>query len=224
MSVDSVWEQGIYGEGKHLNRYPYDSVVSFVFRHAPRDRPRDQQWALDVGCGAGNNAWFLAREGFRVAGVEGSHSAVTFAKKRLASEGLDADLRVGDFVELPFERGQFDVAIDRGSITCCGHADAARAVAEVRRVLRPGGVFFFNPYSSEHTSASAGIAQSDGRRIDIDRGNLTGVGGIAFYDAERVTELTRGWEVLAKDHVRVVSFADDTVHAEWRIALRCPKE
>ena len=34
--MSSPWETDIYSQQKHLNRYPYDSVVTFVYRNAPR--------------------------------------------------------------------------------------------------------------------------------------------------------------------------------------------
>jgi len=64
-SFDPHWEQQIYGQGAHLNLYPFDVVVTFVFRNAPRDRPRSEVRIVEIGCGAGNNLWFAAREGFR---------------------------------------------------------------------------------------------------------------------------------------------------------------
>jgi hypothetical protein len=62
-TFDPVWDE-IYGQGRHFNHYPYDAVVSFVFNNRPGDRPRDQVRVLEVACGAGNNLWFAAREGF----------------------------------------------------------------------------------------------------------------------------------------------------------------
>jgi len=98
INPDPIWESEIYSQGHHLNRYPFDAVVSFLFRYRPRDKPREQTDVLEIGCGAGNNLWFAAREGFRVAGIDGSESAISFAQKRFESEKLSGDLRVGNFL------------------------------------------------------------------------------------------------------------------------------
>ena len=102
-AFNPIWEKEIYGQGRQLGRYPYDAVVSFVFRYAPRDRERSAVRILEIGCGAGNNLWFAAREGFSVTGIDGSATAIDYARKRFAEEGLSGDLRVGDFTALPFE-------------------------------------------------------------------------------------------------------------------------
>src|SRR5262245_53509995 len=119
-TFDPIWEDAIYGQGQKISRYPFDIVVTFVYRNYPRHKPRHDVRILEVGCGSGNNLWFAAREGFQVAGIDGSSSAIAYAQKRFAEEGLTGDLRVGDFTQLPFESDSFDLAIDRGSLTCCG--------------------------------------------------------------------------------------------------------
>jgi SAM-dependent methyltransferase len=220
-SFDPFWEEK-YASG-HTQRYPWDAVVSFVFRHAPRDRPRSEVRILEVGCGTASNLWFAAREGFSVAGVEGSESAVDAARKRFAEEGLHADLRVGDFTSLAFADRQFDLVIDRGALTCCGYGDARRAVGEVRRVLREGGKFFFNPYSKRHSSAASGRSGADGLRLDISAGTLVGAGQLCFYGPEDVDRaLGAGWEVLSRQHGEWVELAATPAlsHAEWRIIVQ----
>jgi SAM-dependent methyltransferase len=222
-NIDKVWENEIYGQGKHLNRYPFDVAVTFVFRHAPRDRPRSEVRILEIGSGAGNNLWFAAREGFQVTGIEGSASAVAHARKRFADEGLSGEFIVGDFTSLPFEDGQFDLVIDRGSLTCCGFSAAQQAVGEVRRVLVPGGTAFFNPYSERHSSYTSATAGPDGLRLDAREGTLVGVGGICYYgrrDVERL--LGEGWELVSVQHMEMVEMATPQymVHAEWRVIAR----
>jgi SAM-dependent methyltransferase len=216
--VTSIWDE-IYGRGAHLNRYPWDVVVSFVFSNAPANRPREEISVLEVGFGAGSNLWFAAREGFEVAGVEASPSAVEHARRRFDEEGLAGDLCLGDFRTLPFSDASFDLAIDRGSLTCVGRSDASRAVAEIRRTLREGGKFLFNPYSSAHSSARSGAAGDDGVVEEITAGTLVGVGPICFYDRAHIEQvLGDGWAIHTVQHLFLGSDDEnDAVHAEWRV-------
>ncbi|NEO02836.1 MAG: class I SAM-dependent methyltransferase, partial [Moorea sp. SIO3I7] len=127
-TFDPIWEAK-YSAG-HRNLYPWDIVVSFLFRNYPRNKPRNEVKILEIGCGTGNNLWFAAREGFNVSGIEGSSSAIASAQDRFTTEGLTGDLRVGDFTQLPFESNSFDLVFDRGSLTCCGFTAGQQAVAE----------------------------------------------------------------------------------------------
>src|SRR5262245_64162803 len=52
---DPAWENNVYGQGRHLNRYPHHAVVGFVFRHYGRVVDRQRVQFCELGCGAGNN-------------------------------------------------------------------------------------------------------------------------------------------------------------------------
>lgn len=218
----ALWESK-YQSG-HRERYPWDVVVSFLFRHAPA-RPVADVQVLEVGFGAANNLWCAAREGFAVSGVEQSETAVAMAKARFADEGLVGDLRCGDFTALPFASDHFDLAIDRAAITCAGSAEAVRAVRELGRVMRPGARLLSCLYSSLCTSAASGTLQIDGRRHDIDAGSLTGVGPLRFYTEAEVRQLFAGWTVYQLQHVerREVAAAAPVVHAEWMVIAEKPQ-
>lgn len=221
--TDLYWEEEIYARGRHFNRYPYDIVVSCIFRWCPRDKPRGETNILEVGSGAGNNLWFAAREGFKVAGIDGSTSAIAYARKRFVQERLEADLRVGNFLDLPWSENSFDLAIDRCSLTCAGLEDQRKAVGEIHRVLRPGSVFLYNCYSDRHTSAHSGTRLPDGRISEITEGALAGIEGLHFSSRNDVESLfSIGWEVLKIDHLILQDLSPVSVgdHAEWRLIVR----
>lgn len=218
LTFDPIWEQK-YAAG-HAQRYPWDAVVSFVFRNAPRERPRSEVRILEVGCGTASNLWFAAREGFSVAGVDASASAIATARQRFAAEGLDGDLRVGDFTQLAFDADSFDCVIDRASLTCCGGTALRQALAEVHRVLRPGGRLFFNPYADNHSSARAGRAIGDGLTGDITGGTLVGVGQLHFVGRREIDELfADGWILRQVERLELADMLGPQggLHAEWRV-------
>lgn len=89
---------------------------------------------LDLGCGEGRVGAELDRRGHRVVGVDSSPGMVASAREVVEAE-------VADAVALPFEEGAFDVVVAFMSIQDMDDLDAA--VAEVGRVLAPGGRFCF---------------------------------------------------------------------------------
>lgn len=216
---DRRWDDAIYARGAQLNRWPYDAVVSFLFRHAPRERERAHVRVLEIGCGAGNNLWAAAREGFRVAGVDASPLAIDAAARRLRDEGLGGDLRVAGFEALPFADRAFDLAIDRLALTCAPRATALDAEGELRRVLGAGAKLYTNVLSRAHGTAQTPALEPDGALVDPDRGTLAGMPHLRFYGPAELDELwgRGGWRELAREHVEIRGSAG--VHAEWRLVL-----
>lgn len=223
-SFDPLWRQiypQLYAQGLE-DRAPYDCIVTFVHRNKPKkDRPDIR--ILEVGCGTGNNIWYLVREGFNLSGVDASLEAISYANRRLNEENLDADLRVADFTQLPYAENTFDLVYDRGSLTCCGLTSARKAVQEIHRVLVAGGRFFFNPYSTEHSSAKSGRLIEDNLTVDIQAGSLVGCGQLCFYDRAKVEELLpEPWQVESLSLLQTQEFlgARASVHSEWQVIAR----
>lgn len=100
---------------------------------------RPGERALDVATGTGNTALALAEAGADVVGVDVSPAMLAQARARTDEEGVAVEFREGAAESLPFEDGAFDLVTAR-------HAphhfrDVSRFLAEVHRVLRPGGRF-----------------------------------------------------------------------------------
>ncbi|MES2661924.1 MAG: class I SAM-dependent methyltransferase [Pseudomonadota bacterium] len=220
-TFDPIWETK-YNSG-HTQRYPWDAVVSFIFRNAPRDQPRNQVNILEVGCGTASNLWCAAREGFNVTGIDASISAIEYAQQRFKEENLSADLQVADFTNLPFENNSFDLIIDRCALTCCGFSAAKRAINEIHRVSKTNAIFFFNPYSDFHTSASSGKKLSDGLISDIQDGTLVDTGQLCFYNRSAIElALKNSWNIFDIEHLELekILSSKKSVHAEWRVLAK----
>ena len=106
--------------------------------------PRDAR-LLDVGCGPGFWVRFFARRGFtNVTGCDLTQAAVDLTNRSLALFGLTGKAEVGNAEDLPYARGSFDHVNCQGVIH---HTpNAARAVAEMARVLAPGGTVCLSVY------------------------------------------------------------------------------
>lgn len=91
---------------------------------------------LEVAIGTGRNLP-LYPEGVRLVGVDLSGRMLAIARERVRTEGHDVELHEADAQHLPFPDASFD------TVTCtlslCSVPDLAPTVAEMRRVLRPGG-------------------------------------------------------------------------------------
>ncbi len=225
----ALWEDK-YAAG-HMEHAPWDACVAFIFRNRPRDRERRDVHILETGCGTAPNLFFAAQQGFCVAGIDISASAIDSAKARFAKAGLKADLRVGDFHPLPFGDSAFDLAMDRGALSYADIHDCQKAVREIRRALKPGGKFLFTPYSDRHTSAKSGLNTSadqqaaqrrfGGYRGNITQGGLLGTGRVFVYslsDVERVLPAAE-WDIASLIHVEETDLIAPLhdIHAHWRV-------
>jgi ubiquinone/menaquinone biosynthesis C-methylase UbiE len=100
---------------------------------------REKAEILDVGCGGGLDAIFLAQCGFRVVGVDLSERALEIARERADEARVDVDWLVGSIFDLPFTAESFDFAVDRGLFHLIEDSDRPIYSSEMFRVLRPSG-------------------------------------------------------------------------------------
>lgn len=92
---------------------------------------------LDVGCGDGALAAELARRGAMVTGVDLDPTMITAARRRAEAEGVQLRLVEGQAESLPFDSAVFDYVV--AVTVLCFVREAKRAVAEMARILKPGG-------------------------------------------------------------------------------------
>ena len=218
---DTVWED-IYQRGEQLNLYPYDSIVAFMMRRFARRLSTETIRVLEIGCGAGNNLWFAARQGFVVSGLDASDSAIAFAKERFAKDQLKGEFKVGSFTDLPWEAAEFDVVLDRAASTNVGIEIARGVVAEVGRVLKPGGVFYSEVFSDQ--ASSRGDKLEDGVLANI-RGPYANAGQIYFYSKSELEDMYQAdWELKELSHTERKDYLQESIEiaAHWSLVAMKP--
>jgi ubiquinone/menaquinone biosynthesis C-methylase UbiE len=95
---------------------------------------------LDAGCGPGTITLGLARQVApgQVIGIDVEESQFEHVRKQAEREGLNLELRKASVYDLPFQSSSFDAVFAHGLIESL--SDPAAAIAELRRILKPGGV------------------------------------------------------------------------------------
>lgn len=102
---------------------------------------------LEVAIGTGLNLPYYP-DGIRLSGVEWSPAMLAVARRRAADLGREVDLRQGDAQALDFPGGVFDTVVCTFSL--CAIPDDRRAVSEMARVLRTGGLLLL----ADHVAAA----------------------------------------------------------------------
>lgn len=190
-SGDPVWDE-IFGSREYA-KYPHEEVIRFVARHFYRAPDRSKVKLLDLGCGPGADLWYIAREGFDTAALDGSAVGVERSKARLAAEGLRADVRQGMFDEIPWADATFDGVIDVRAIQCNPFGLAQRIVKEVHRVLKPGGWFYSSMLTDRTYGYGLGKRVEPGGFTDVPNGPCAGIGFSLMLGRSQVDELYGGF-------------------------------
>lgn len=172
LAANSAERQTMYGTvydqiyTMHLSREP----KALDFGASPRFVPflikltQPGQSVFEIGCGAGLMAIELARVGRKVTGVDVSEVILEKARARAGDMAGVRFERVSG-VRLPYPDQVFDCAYSIEVVEHLHERDASVHLAEVRRVLRPGGAYFFlTPTRLE----SVGASERFGVHLDVD--------------------------------------------------------
>ena len=131
---------------QQLDEYRYDKL-NYLARLVDFNGYREKD-LLEVGCGAGIDLVRFARGGAKVKGVDLSKIAIDLANKNFEHNAQNADLRVMNGECLQFTDNTFDIVYAHGVLQYT--ADSTRMIAEIHRVLKPGGkaiMMVYNKYS-----------------------------------------------------------------------------
>lgn len=155
---------------------------------------RNIRSVCDLGCGIGRHAIMFAREGFEVWAYDASVNAINYVKEYAVNNGLKIKTDLGLMTSLPYDDNQFDYLI---AFNVVHHGDPdiiASTVAEIKRVVRVGGII-------QGTMLSKRNAQfGRGRLIAPDTYIIDGAqerGHPHFYcSAKQLIKIFNGFEII----------------------------
>ena len=161
-NADNWWDEKskIYAL-YHLNKPRFE----FFDRHATNWQGLK---TLDVGCGGGFSCEFMAERGAIVSGIDQSEKCVQAAKNHAIVSDFKIDYRQGLAENMPYNDNTFDVVI---CVDVLEHvADYKQVVSEVHRILKPGGLFFFDTINRTFSSQVVMIGLMENILQEIRRG------------------------------------------------------
>ncbi len=132
-----------------------EATTAFV-RFVDRTRPRGR--ALELGCGEGRDAIFLAKRGLDVVAIDASAAALSRARERARQEGVRVRFSLGNMTgRQPFGDASFDLVTCIDAFHYAIEArDRIRHFREAYRVLKPGGLYFFCNHTARWPRTSPG--------------------------------------------------------------------
>jgi 2-polyprenyl-3-methyl-5-hydroxy-6-metoxy-1,4-benzoquinol methylase len=152
--------------------------------------------ALDLACGEGQNAIWLASMGWKVAGVDYSEVAIAKARARAERDGGDVDFRCADLVEYEPEPRAFDLVL---ILYLHISPDERREVlAKATAAVAPGGTFVF--VGHDLTNMTEGVGGPSDPSIHVTPDAVASeLPGLVIEKAERVFRDVTGEERAAID-------------------------
>jgi len=178
-----------YDQGRDVGYHKLidDQAAAIVSRYAAGKE------ALEVGCGTGLILERIARVASRARGIDLSPGMLAQARGR----GLEVE--VANATELPFEDDSFDVAY---SFKVLAHVPAwQRSVAEMVRIVRPGGVVIFDVYN--RNSLRYLIKRLWGPRATSDSFNENAITTTFMTPSEAKARLPAGTRVIDEAGIRI---------------------
>jgi len=142
------------------------------------------RYVLDIGCGVGATACYLAKEyGCRVVGVDISEGMIEGARQRAIREGVEdqVEFRVADAQDLPFEDGLFDAVLVESVIAFI--QDKGRVMREMVRVTKEGAYVGLNEVTWIKTPPPEELVESV----------------VRIWEVEADIPTPEGWERLMQD-------------------------
>jgi len=180
-SWDPIWEK--VHKSQDWGEYPPEELIRFIARNFYKVPDRGEVKILDIGCGTGAGAWYIAREGFSTWGIDGSKTAIERAKERFRKDNLEGIFEIGDFVKLNYPDGFFDCVVDICSIQHNRKESIKRILKEIRRILKPEGKIF-TMLINKKTKL-------------VDQTNpFEGKGFTYFFDKKKILDLFSGFQDL----------------------------
>jgi 2-polyprenyl-3-methyl-5-hydroxy-6-metoxy-1,4-benzoquinol methylase len=163
--LKAAGHQGWAGSARARNLARLNGVLDWLVRET---FPAPPARVLELGCGNGmSSSLLMARKGYEVHGIDISGTAIVWAEEQFAQSALAGRFLHGDVCAMPFFADEsFDIVIDGSCLHCLIGDDRTRCLGEVRRILRPGGLFV--------VSSMCGLPKSDEAktRFDAQTGHL----------------------------------------------------
>lgn len=182
---DPVWEK-LFQKG--WGKYPPEEVVRFFFRVKNEfSCPK----VLDIGCGQGACAWFLAKEGGQVTAFDGALTGLKNVSEIAREFGVSNKFNLvhGDITSPgEFISGTFDILLDNYSLYANPEEDLCRALSEYYNFINCGNYLLMNCFGDKTTGYGTGTQLSVNTFRDVE-GSLKDRGIVTWFNRIRLNDL-----------------------------------
>jgi len=195
-------------------REPHERVIELASLIKER-HPSRQPCILDLGCGAGRHMVYLARQSFRVHGMDLAISGLGYTRKWLDEEGLQGTISCADMTALPYASESFDALISIHVIYHTLKEEMNRTISEIERVLIPGGMALLT-FQSRRSGRYGQGSQLEPNTFMPDTGLDNGIPH-HFSDLTELADQLRAFvvrKVILEEH-----FSENLLNSHWEVII-----
>jgi ubiquinone/menaquinone biosynthesis C-methylase UbiE len=134
----ALWNR-LHANPRFRPLYPSEDVVRFLVALRAQVPAQTQYRLLDIGTGGGRHMQLAAELGFSAFGVDISFTGLSHARERMHQNNSSGSVALASMTCLPFAEASFHAVVSYGSFYYATDDEMRHAIAEMRRVLAPGG-------------------------------------------------------------------------------------
>jgi SAM-dependent methyltransferase len=134
----------VYELGYRYFRMPYEMAPPEKLAELVESGRVPACQAIDLGCGTGGNAVFLAQHGFEVTGVDFASTGIAKARRRAKAAGVRVEFVVDDLTDLQKVKSTFGFLLDNGTLDSLHPKYRHLYVRNILPLTHPGSLFFLS--------------------------------------------------------------------------------
>ena len=202
LPLEVVYQENIsfWEKAWNMCKVPYTQLpdLSYIPRIAEELNKSGAKRVLDLGCGSGWLAVYLARQGFEVVGVDVSAQAINLANTWARQEDLKISFEVGDASQLQYQAGSFDAVVANSIFEHFPIKQAQVLTDKVNSKLKVGGVFV-GCFDKVGGGPGEYYTLEDGTHVYTDKARKGMM--LRRYELEELQDLFKAFKAMKNDEV-----------------------
>lgn len=202
LPLEVVYQENIsfWEKAWNMCKVPYTQLpdLSYIPRIAEELNKSGAKRVLDLGCGSGWLAVYLARQGFEVVGVDVSAQAINLANTWARQEDLKISFEVGDASQLQYQAGSFDAVVANSIFEHFPIKQAQVLTDKVNSMLKVGGVFV-GCFDKVGGGPGEYYTLEDGTHVYTDKARKGMM--LRRYELEELQDLFKAFKTMKNDEV-----------------------
>ena len=201
--------------------WPWTDLITLINRHL---KIKKNLSVLEIGIGSGANVPFYISKNFNIFGVDRSIEAINILKKRYPK--FKKNFYSSDFVQQKFKNKNFDLIVDRGSISCGNDiANIKKIITLIKFNLKKNGFFVgVDLYSKSSTYYLSKVKNHNFKKncLSFNSGPFSKMGKIFFFNKQDIKKNFKDFKIVDLSEKKIFNHNANKVRifSSWMIVAQ----